>query len=142
MDFFVQDSWRLRQNLTINAGLRYAVQPAFRSLNNSYSIPSLEDVWGISGYVPGCNPSAASPDTCNLFKPGVTPGRTPQFQNLGEGVKAYNTDFDNFAPSGSTGHRAKKPASWRRSSASRVTRRCRVDSAAATSAEASEISPV
>ena len=97
-DFFVQDNWRMRSNLTINAGLRYAVQPAFRALNNSYSIPTLNDVWGISGYVPGCEPSAATPATCNLFKPGVTPGHTPQFQNLGKGVKAYNTDFDNLAP--------------------------------------------
>jgi hypothetical protein len=99
MDFFIQDSWRMRPNLTINGGLRYAVQPAFYSLNNSYSIPTLDDVWGISGNVPGCDPSAPTPATCNLFKPGVTPGRTPQFQNLGKGVKAYETDFDNIAPS-------------------------------------------
>lgn len=99
VDFFVQDNWRLRPNLTVNAGLRYAVQPAFRALNNSYSIPTLDDVWGISGYVPGCDPSAATPESCNLFKPGLTPGRTPQFQNLAEGVKAYKTDFDNIAPS-------------------------------------------
>lgn len=99
MDFFVQDNWRIRPNLTLNVGLRYAVQPAFRALNNSYSIPTLDDVWGISGYVPGCDPSAATPETCNLFKPGLTPGRTPQFQNLTAGVKAYETDLDNLAPS-------------------------------------------
>jgi hypothetical protein len=98
IDFFAQDNWRVRPNLTINAGLRYAVQPAFRALNNSYSIPTLDDVWGISGYVPGCDPSAATPETCNLFKPGVISGRTPQFENLAKGVKAYKTDFDNLAP--------------------------------------------
>jgi hypothetical protein len=98
-DFFFQDNWRLLSNLTINAGVRYAVQPAFRALNNSYSIPTLDDVWGISGYAPGCDPSAATPASCNLFKPGLTPGHTPQFQNLGKGVKAYKTDFDNIAPS-------------------------------------------
>ena len=97
-DFFVQDNWRVRSNLTINAGVRYAVQPAFFALNNSYSIPTLDDVWGISGYVPGCDPSAVTPANCNLFKPGTTPGRRPQFQNLGEGVKAYETDWDNIAP--------------------------------------------
>jgi hypothetical protein len=95
----VQDNWRVRPNLTLNAGLRYAVQPAFYALNNSYSIPTLDDVWGISGYVPGCEPSAVTPANCNLFKPGLTPGRTPQFQNLAEGVKAYETDWDNLAPS-------------------------------------------
>ena len=99
MDFFVQDNWRVRPDVTINAGLRYAVQPAFRALNNSYSIPTLDDVWGISGFAPGCDPSNATPENCNLFKPGLTPGRTPQFQNLEKGVKAYETDYDNLAPS-------------------------------------------
>jgi hypothetical protein len=99
VDFFIQDSWRARSNLTLNFGLRYAVQPAFYALNNSYSIPTLDDVWGISGNVSGCDPSEVNPTDCNLFKPGLMPGRTPQFQNLGEGVKAYNTDFDNLAPS-------------------------------------------
>ena len=100
IDFFVQDNWRFRSNLTINAGVRYAVQPAFYALNSSYSIPTLDDVWGVSGYVPGCDPSdgdAARPATCS--SPGVMPGRTPQFQNLAKGVKAYETDWNNIAPS-------------------------------------------
>ena len=98
-DFFVQDHWRVRPNLSINAGLRYALQLPFVARNNSYSTATLGDLWGISGYVPGCNLSAPTAAACNLFKPGVMTGQKPSYQNLGKGVKAYNTDWNNFAPS-------------------------------------------
>jgi uncharacterized membrane protein len=89
--FFVQDAWRLRPNLTINAGVRYDVQYPFAPLNNSYSTASLEDLCGVSG----TNPQSV----CNLFQAGVTPGRKPQFVNFGKGSPAYTTDYDNIAPS-------------------------------------------
>jgi carboxypeptidase family protein len=98
-DLFVQDNWRVRQNLTINAGVRYALQLPFYALNSSYSTATMDAVWGISGYLPGCDPSHATPETCNLFKPGLMPGQKTTYQNLGEGVEAYKTDWDNFAPS-------------------------------------------
>ena len=59
IDLFVQDNWRVRPNLSLNPGVRYAVQPPFYALNNSYSIATLDDVWGISGYVPGLRPERA-----------------------------------------------------------------------------------
>ena len=43
-------------------------------MNSSYSTATLDDVWGISGYVPGCDLSDPTPETCNLFKPGVMTG--------------------------------------------------------------------
>jgi hypothetical protein len=99
LDFFIQDGWRARPNLTVNLGFRYALQLPFYSKDNSYSTATLDDVWGISGFAQGCNPSEATPETCNLFKQGFTPGIIPTFQNLGGGVKAYNTDMNNWAPS-------------------------------------------
>jgi hypothetical protein len=90
--FFVQDSWRWRPNVTINAGLRYTVQLPFTAQNNSYSTTTLDDLCGKSG---------VNPETgfCNLFQPGVMPGKQrPEFNNLEEGKHAYNTDWDNFAP--------------------------------------------
>ena len=98
-DFFVQDNWRVRPNLSLNLGVRYAVQAPFYAMNNSYSTATVDDIWGISGYKPGCDMSNPTPQTCNLFQPGVMTGRTPTYQNLGAGVKAYNTDWDNVAPS-------------------------------------------
>ena len=99
LDFFVQDGWRVRPNLTVNMGLRYAIQLPFYSKEASYSTATLDDVWGISGFAPGCNPSEATPANCNLFKQGHTPGIVPTFQQLGGGVAAYNTDWNNMAPS-------------------------------------------
>lgn len=83
---FVQDSWRVNQNLTVNYGVRWEVQRPFTADNNSYTTTTLDDIWGVSG--PG-----------NLFKPGTLTGRATQFIQMKEGTGAYNTDYKNFAPS-------------------------------------------
>lgn len=98
-DFFVQDNWRVRPNLSVNLGLRYALQLPFYSTNSTYSTATLADAWGISGYKDGCDASNPTIATCNLFKAGLTPGTAPTLQNLGKGQKAFNTDWNNFAPS-------------------------------------------
>ncbi len=98
-DFFVQDSWKVKPNLSINAGLRYAYQLPVYSKFGSYSTASLDDIWGVSGNRAGCNPSAPTPATCNLFTPGNATGKIPTYVNLGAGVEPYNADGDNLAPS-------------------------------------------
>jgi hypothetical protein len=89
--FFLQDAWRLRPDLTINAGLRYELQYPFYPMNSSYSTATLADLCGVSG--------VGSNGTCNLFQPGLEPGKHPQFINFGKGTRAYNTDYNNLAPS-------------------------------------------
>ncbi len=84
--FFVQDGWRVTQNLTVNAGVRWEVQRPFTVDNSSYTTATLSDIWGVSG--PG-----------NLFKPGTLAGRPTEFIQMKEGTAAYNTDYKNFAPS-------------------------------------------
>jgi hypothetical protein len=56
-DFFVQDNWRMRPNLSLNVGLRYVVQGPFYSKNSAYSTATLDDVWGVSGNLATCDPS-------------------------------------------------------------------------------------
>ena len=76
--FFIQDSWRVRPDLTINAGLRYELQFPFTPRNDSYSTATVDSFCGVSG---------TNPDTiCNLFQPGATPGARPTFVNFGSGT--------------------------------------------------------
>ena len=72
--FFVQDSWRIRPDLTVNAGLRYELQFPFTPRNNSYSTATVESFCGVSG---------TNPDT--LLQPvpaGHQAGRAPDVHQL------------------------------------------------------------
>jgi hypothetical protein len=90
-EMYAQDRWRLRPNLTLNLGLRYSLQNPFQPKNSLYSTANINQVCGISG--------AGSDNSCNLFKPGVTPGQHPTYDQYTKGSKAHNTDLNNFAPS-------------------------------------------
>ena len=82
---FIQDQWRMRDNLTLNAGLRYEYQLPFVSRNNSYATATVADIWGVSGIG-------------NLFMPGTMTGQVSQYQNLTKNTNAYKADGNNFAP--------------------------------------------
>jgi len=89
--FFAQDSWRARKNLTLNYGVRYEVQQPFIPRNSVFS--TTNNPLGIS-QGPG-----GPADTSDLFKPGVMPGSNTTFIPFPANTKAYNTDWNNFAPS-------------------------------------------
>ncbi len=48
-DAYIQDQWRVRSNVTINAGLRYGLQLPFYPLNGSYTYAGMAEVCGLSG---------------------------------------------------------------------------------------------
>lgn len=84
---FAQDSWRVRPGLTINYGLRWQPQTAFKILSGNYSkLENFDQVYGISG-------------AGNIFKPGATGGSVPRVVPVEIGEKAYPDDYNNFAPS-------------------------------------------
>ena len=88
---FAADQWRIKQNLTLNLGVRWDVQNPFYALNSSYTFADIANICGLSG--------VASSDRCNLFNSGVTPGIHPVYQQYKKGVPAYDVDYNNFAPS-------------------------------------------
>ena len=88
---YSQDAWRLKQNMTLNLGLRYDVQQPFYPLNSLYSQATIQQVCGVSG--------AATDHSCNLFQAGNMPGIHPQYTQYKAGSKAHNTDWNNFSPS-------------------------------------------
>jgi hypothetical protein len=91
MGVFMQDAWRVRPGLTLNAGLRWQLQLPFTPDANNYTTASYADVFGVSGLDANGNP--------NVFKPGVMTGRETQFIQYAKGTKAYRIDYKNFAPS-------------------------------------------
>lgn len=86
-----QDAWRIKQNMTLNLGLRYDVQQPFYPLNSLYSQANIQQVCGVSGN--------ATDQSCNLFQPGNMPGIQPQYTQYKSGSKAHNTDWNNVSPS-------------------------------------------
>jgi hypothetical protein len=95
MGLFIQDSWRVRPNLTLNAGVRWQVAFPFHPNDSVYSMNTLADACGVSGVDGG--PTGR---LCNIFNPGVfnPGGRTPVYELYNAGNPGYNTEYDNFAP--------------------------------------------
>ena len=88
---FVQDQWRIKQNLTINAGVRWDVQSPFQAANSSYTYGDMANICGISG--------VKDDNSCNVFQPGNVVPITPVYQQYKEGVNSFNVDYNNLAPS-------------------------------------------
>jgi hypothetical protein len=84
--FFGQDTWKIRPNLTLTAGLRWEVQGPFIPKNDTFSIASIEALYGESG-------------VGNIFKPGTLTGSPSVFTRLSNGGKIWDTDMNNIAPS-------------------------------------------
>jgi hypothetical protein len=96
--FYLQDSWRVRPSLTVNAGLRYELQLPFYALNNSYSTATMADIMGVTGLGTGFAPGSTVTGTGNLFQPGVLQGTAPTYKLLTSDTHAYNIDKNNLAP--------------------------------------------
>jgi Carboxypeptidase regulatory-like domain len=84
--FFVQDSWRARQNLTLTGGVRLEVQYPFTPKNDVYAQTTFAELYGVSGQG-------------NLFQPGNLAASQAQYTQYTGGTPAYDTDYTNFAPS-------------------------------------------
>jgi hypothetical protein len=84
-DFYLQDTWRARPNLTLNLGMRYEYQTSPRELNGMSLLPvgGSAGLYGISG-------------AGNLFQPGVLKGSQTTVLDFAD--QLYRADKNNFAP--------------------------------------------
>src|SRR6185369_9570192 len=71
---YINDTWHAKPNLTITAGLRYDVQRPFYAQNNSYSMATLADIFGVTGTGAGFQPGSSVNNLGNLFKPNTFQG--------------------------------------------------------------------
>ena len=86
---FVQDAYRLRPNLTINAGVRWDYQGAPRDDFNMTFRNTGADFDAIAAGISG--------SIANIFQPGASGGSVPGYE-LNGGDPWYNRDLNNFAP--------------------------------------------
>lgn len=103
---FLQDNWRVKQNLTLSGGLRWNVQLPWSPKNSILSQATFADACGVSGI--------GADGGCNFFQPGVSGGKTPAFTQLTKGATAYNTDWNNVAPNVGVAWRPDVQGGWLR----------------------------
>lgn len=105
INLYAMDRWRVRRNLTLNAGLRWEWLGVPKMLNGLTLQPvnGIAGLFGISG-------------EGNLFRPGVLKGTAPtllDFAGKDKGRPVYNDDWNNFAPYFGFGFSPGSEKGWR-----------------------------
>jgi hypothetical protein len=97
---FFQDQWRLRHNLTLNAGMRYELQFPIQSLSSVYSINNIADLCGRAGLGAAASSAPLATIGCQFGLPGIAlNGPVPTYKQYTAGSPGYNLDKNNYAPS-------------------------------------------
>ena len=93
LGFYIQDSWKIRPDLTLSYGIRYELQMPFIMDNAYFSRPlTYCNTFGVSG----CTSDGLG---VNLFAPGSFNGQITQLRAFNNAEPSYNTPKKNWAPS-------------------------------------------
>ncbi|HLL76954.1 MAG TPA: carboxypeptidase-like regulatory domain-containing protein [Pyrinomonadaceae bacterium] len=98
LNFYGQDTWRVRQNLLVSAGLRYEYNTPPREVNNrierSFSDPLLRFVPGLQRFIGGRD-QIFSPDR-NNFAPRVSVAYSPDLFGRGDRASVFRAGYGRF----------------------------------------------
>jgi hypothetical protein len=97
---FFQDQWRLRRNVTVNAGLRYELQYPISPTSALYAKNDLADLCGRAGLGAAASNAPTATIGCQFGLPGIAlTGAAPTYKQYAAGSSGYGLDKNNFAPS-------------------------------------------
>lgn len=100
LGMFIQDQWRLRHNLTLNAGVRYQLQFPVRALESVYAFNDIADLCGRAGMGAAASNAVLESVGCQVGVPGVPlTGALPTYKQYIAKTPGYNLDKNNFGPS-------------------------------------------
>jgi hypothetical protein len=92
---YIQDSWRMKPNFTLNYGVRWEALFPFTTITDNYTVSGINDLCGPSGLGPGVGDRQ-----CNLFNPGVlnSPGQVPTYVPYTPDAAGLHTSWFDFGP--------------------------------------------
>jgi hypothetical protein len=97
---FIQDQWRLRPNVTVNAGVRYELQYPIRPTAALFSRNDVSDLCGQAGTGAAANNAPEATIGCPFGIPGIPlNGSLPTYKQYTANSPGYTLDKNNFAPS-------------------------------------------
>ena len=99
LGLFFQDQWRLKPNLTLNAGVRYQLQYPVQALESVYAANDLADLCGRAGLGPAAPNAVLETAGCQVGMAGVPlNGAVPFYKQYIAKTPGYNLDKNNFGP--------------------------------------------
>jgi hypothetical protein len=109
---YIQDSWRMQPNFTLNYGVRWEALFPFTTITDNYTVSGMTDLCGPSGLGNGVGDRQ-----CNLFNPGVlnNPGQVPTYVPYTADAAGLHTSWFDFGPNVGAAWRPNVQDGWLRS---------------------------